>query len=178
MIAPEPRRIPLAKAPLGEKADHRHPNRLAKPRPSRPCRDKAPPGHPSGTEKDPALRGRIAKEKNLSVLFEMAAVAFEKDPLLRLWLHEGDGPTGRPANRWPEIWVLEIVSTLRAPLIRDEVDRYYAAADLFVFSSLTETQGLVVQEAMTHGITAIAVAGGRACGNPKGCKRVYCKERC
>jgi glycosyltransferase involved in cell wall biosynthesis len=45
---------------------------------------------------------------------------------------------------------------------RLEVDRYYAAADLFVFSSITETQGLVVQEAMSYGLPAIAVGGGGA----------------
>ena len=45
---------------------------------------------------------------------------------------------------------------------RAEVDRYYAAADLFVFASITETQGLVVQEAMTYGLPAIAVVGGGA----------------
>ena len=45
---------------------------------------------------------------------------------------------------------------------RPEVDPYYAAADLFVFSSITETQGLVVQEAMAYGVPSIAVAGGGA----------------
>ncbi|MEA2553462.1 MAG: 1,2-diacylglycerol 3-alpha-glucosyltransferase, partial [Fimbriimonadaceae bacterium] len=34
--------------------------------------------------------------------------------------------------------------------------------DLFVFSSITETQGLVVQEAMAYGVPAVAVAGGGA----------------
>ena len=38
----------------------------------------------------------------------------------------------------------------------------YAAADLFVFSSVTETQGLVLQEAMVHGLPCVAVSGGGA----------------
>jgi glycosyltransferase involved in cell wall biosynthesis len=42
------------------------------------------------------------------------------------------------------------------------VDAYYAASDLFVFSSMTETQGLVIGEAMTHGLPAVAVHGGGA----------------
>jgi glycosyltransferase involved in cell wall biosynthesis len=45
---------------------------------------------------------------------------------------------------------------------REQVDRYYAASDLFVFSSITETQGLVVQEAMNYGLPAVVVAGGGA----------------
>ncbi|PMX81813.1 glycosyltransferase family 4 protein, partial [Pseudomonas sp. GW460-C3] len=45
---------------------------------------------------------------------------------------------------------------------RENVEAYYAAADLFVFASITETQGLVVQEAMVHGIPPVAVFGGGA----------------
>jgi len=45
---------------------------------------------------------------------------------------------------------------------REEVDPYYAAADLFVFTSVTETQGLVVQEAMAFGLPAIVAVGGGA----------------
>ncbi|MDR3692133.1 MAG: glycosyltransferase [Fimbriimonas sp.] len=105
--------------------------------------------------------GRLAREKNLNVLLEMAAIAFSQDRSLRLWL-VGDGP-----------YRDECLSMARALGIGDrvrfvgfvpraEVDRYYAAADLFVFSSITETQGLVVQEAMSYGLPAIAVTGGGA----------------
>ena len=45
------------------------------------------------------------------------------------------------------------------------MNRYYAAADLFVFPSMTETQGLVVLEAMNYGLPAIAVGGGGASEN-------------
>lgn len=105
--------------------------------------------------------GRIAPEKNLAVLFEAVAHAFRQDRSLRLWL-VGDGPFRAEA--------MEIVRTLgigdRVRFVgfvpREDVDRYYAAADLFVFASISETQGLVVQEAMSHGLPAIVVAGGGA----------------
>jgi glycosyltransferase involved in cell wall biosynthesis len=45
---------------------------------------------------------------------------------------------------------------------RNEVDQYYASADLFTFASVTETQGLVVQEAMQYGLPAVAISGGGA----------------
>ena len=105
--------------------------------------------------------GRLAHEKNLGVLFEMAARTFAVDPSLRLWL-VGDGPyrdeCARMARR------LGIGDRVRfvGALPRAEVDRYYAAADLFVFPSITETQGLVVQEAMAYGLPAVAVVGGGA----------------
>lgn len=105
--------------------------------------------------------GRLAREKNLSVLIEAAARICSRDPRARLWL-VGDGP-----------YRDECVAMVRAAGIGDrvrfvgfvpraEVDKYYAAADLFVFSSITETQGLVVQEAMMHGLPAVVAGGGGA----------------
>lgn len=105
--------------------------------------------------------GRLAKEKNMGVLFEMAAHAFSRDASLRLWL-VGDGPYRDECSRM----VRELGVGDRVRFVgfvpRTEVDLYYEAADLFVFSSITETQGLVVQEAMAYGLPAIAVAGGGA----------------
>ena len=105
--------------------------------------------------------GRLAKEKNMGVLFEMTALAFQRDPTLRLWL-VGDGPYREECARM----VRELGIGDRVRFVgfvpRPEVDPYYEAADLFVFSSLTETQGLVVQEAMAYGVPAVAVAGGGA----------------
>jgi len=105
--------------------------------------------------------GRLAREKNLSVLLEGAAEIFRNDPRARLWL-VGDGPyrqecysIARRLNIGDRIKFVGFVP-------RSEVDKYYAAADLFLFASITETQGLVVQEAMTHGLPAIVVAGGGA----------------
>ena len=105
--------------------------------------------------------GRLAREKNLEVLFEMAAMAFQKDPSLRLWL-VGDGPFREGCAAM--VRRLGIGDRVRFVgfIPRPEVDQYYEAADLFVFSSITETQGLVVQEAMAYGVPAVAVAGGGA----------------
>jgi glycosyltransferase involved in cell wall biosynthesis len=105
--------------------------------------------------------GRLAQEKNLETLFEMAAIAFQEDPSLRLWL-VGDGP--HQAECRARVRRLGIGDRVKFAgfVPRKEVDNYYAAADLFVFASISETQGLVVQEAMAHGLPAVAVAGGGA----------------
>ncbi len=103
--------------------------------------------------------GRLAQEKNLAMLFEAVSLAFAEDSTLRLWL-VGDGPYRSEC--------LAIVRRLgigdRVRFVgfvpRQEVDRYYSAADLFVFSSLTESQGLVVQEAMVYGLPAVVVGAG------------------
>jgi 1,2-diacylglycerol 3-alpha-glucosyltransferase len=105
--------------------------------------------------------GRLAKEKNMSTLFEMVAIAFAQNSSLRLWL-VGDGPyRGECVRMARELGIGDRVKFVGF-LPRADVDAYYAAADLFVFSSLTETQGLVVQEAMNYGLPAVAVLGGGA----------------
>ncbi|MCC7434760.1 MAG: glycosyltransferase family 4 protein [Methanoregulaceae archaeon] len=105
--------------------------------------------------------GRIAQEKNLGTLFESVAMAFREDPRLRLWL-VGDGPYREEARAM--VRALGIGDRVRFVgfVPREEVDPYYAAADLFVFTSVTETQGLVVQEAMAFGLPAIVAVGGGA----------------
>lgn len=105
--------------------------------------------------------GRLAQEKNLAVLLEMAALAMRRDPSLRLWL-VGDGPYRSECRQIVrDLGIGDRVRFVGA-VPREEVGRYYAAADLFVFPSITETQGLVVQEAMTYGLPAVAVSGGGA----------------
>lgn len=105
--------------------------------------------------------GRLAKEKNLETLLHMAKIVFETDPTLRLWL-VGDGPYREVCTEL--IRTLDIGDRVRlvGSVPRDDVDKYYAIADLFVFASISETQGLVVQEAMTYGLPAVAVTGGGA----------------
>jgi glycosyltransferase involved in cell wall biosynthesis len=50
--------------------------------------------------------------------------------------------------------------TFSGPLEHDRVLDCYAAADIFVFASPTETQGLVVVEAMAAGLPVVAVGAG------------------
>ena len=105
--------------------------------------------------------GRLAYEKNLGILIEMAKRVIATHPNTRLLL-VGDGPFRAEATRL--VRGAHIGDRVRfvGLVARSEVDRYYAASDLFVFPSITETQGLVVQEALGHGLPAVAVAGGGA----------------
>jgi 1,2-diacylglycerol 3-alpha-glucosyltransferase len=132
--------------------------------PSRSFLDRAEVRHELGIPPDQKIMvyvGRIAKEKNLPTLLEMAKIVMRHDESVRLWL-VGDGPYRQECNQI--VRDLNIGDRVRFVgfVPRAEVDRYYAAADLFVFSSITETQGLVVQEAMSYGLPAIAVVGGGA----------------
>ena len=105
--------------------------------------------------------GRIAKEKNLGVLLQAMRSVFRHDADVRL-LIVGDGP----AREEYSLMARQLDIGDRVKFVgfvpRAEVDRYYAAADLFAFSSMTETQGLVIVEAMTYGLPALVVQGGGA----------------
>lgn len=108
--------------------------------------------------------GRLAVEKNMETLFEMAAIAFAQDPQLRLWV-VGDGPYRQECQALARRHRIGDRVRFVGFVSHDEVARYYTAADIFVFSSMTETQGLVVQEAMTYGLPAVCVGGGGASAN-------------
>lgn len=105
--------------------------------------------------------GRVAREKNLGVLLDGVATAMRQDSSLEL-IVLGDGPARAELTaRARELGVGDHVRFVGF-VPRPDVERYYAASDLFVFASMTETQGLVVVEAMSYGLPAIVVQGGGA----------------
>lgn len=105
--------------------------------------------------------GRLAKEKNLETLIQMVANIAPAHPRARLWM-VGDGPYRDDMRALAaRLGVGDRVKFVGA-VPRNEVEQYYASADLFTFASVTETQGLVVQEAMQHGLPAVAISGGGA----------------
>ena len=105
--------------------------------------------------------GRLAIEKNMETLFEAAAMVMADDPAVRLWV-VGDGPYREACHRLARKFSIGDRVKFVGFVPRNDVDPYYAAADLFVFASVTETQGLVVQEAMTYGLPPVLVDGGGA----------------
>lgn len=132
--------------------------------PSRRLLERSEIRHQLGVASDTRILlyvGRLAREKNLITLLDAARLALLRDPSLQLWL-VGDGPYRRECM--DHVLKLGIGDRVRFVgfVPRSEVDRYYAASDLFVFTSISETQGLVVQEAMSYGLPAITVVGGGA----------------
>ena len=105
--------------------------------------------------------GRIAQEKNLETLLGMAQRVTDAEKNARLWL-VGDGPYREEILQFAAKRGIGDKVKFVGSVPRGEVDKYYAAADLFTFASVTETQGLVLNEAMQYGIPAVAVDGGGA----------------
>ncbi|MBS1713362.1 MAG: glycosyltransferase [Armatimonadetes bacterium] len=107
--------------------------------------------------------GRLALEKNLSTLLEAAPLMIERDKEVEIWI-VGDGPArDEYLNQARALGIGDRVRFWGFKP-RSELDAYYAAADVFAFPSMTETQGLVVLEAMSHGLPAVVVQGGGASG--------------
>ncbi|MDO4331239.1 MAG: glycosyltransferase [Eubacteriales bacterium] len=100
---------------------------------------------------------RLAKEKNLDFLLESLSLRKGQGKSdFRLAL-VGEGPEGARLKKRAEQLDLkdEIVFVGKVP--NSEIKNYCAAADWFLFTSTTETQGIVSLEAMAAGTPVLAV---------------------
>lgn len=102
--------------------------------------------------------GRVAFEKNISFLLDMLVALHRTHPEACL-LIAGEGPAERTLHR--EVRRLKLTDSVRFVGYLDrarELPNCYRAADIFVFASRTETQGLVLLEAMAQGTPVVALA--------------------
>ncbi|TCJ18219.1 glycosyltransferase family 4 protein [Parasulfuritortus cantonensis] len=102
--------------------------------------------------------GRVAHEKNIGFLIEVVARARRRLPEL-LFLVTGEGPAEKALRqRAAALGVAEQVRFLGYLDRQHQLPDAYAAADAFIFASRTETQGLVLLEAMAMGLPVVALA--------------------
>ncbi|MGB9661820.1 MAG: glycosyltransferase family 4 protein [Moorellaceae bacterium] len=101
--------------------------------------------------------GRLGKEKNVDFLLRSFARLWREAPWVHLVL-VGSGPwEGFLRREVSRLGVERAVHFLGAfPF--NEMPRIYKGADVFVFASMTETQGLVLAEAKAAGLPIVAVA--------------------
>ncbi|MDR3635025.1 MAG: glycosyltransferase family 1 protein [Isosphaeraceae bacterium] len=97
---------------------------------------------------------RIAAEKNVGYLADALEIVARSRPQSR-FLFVGDGPARAELERrmGPHA---QFVGYRKGEDLAD----HYAAADLFAFSSLTETFGNVILEAMASGLPVVALRAG------------------
>ncbi|HEU5324475.1 MAG TPA: glycosyltransferase [Candidatus Limnocylindria bacterium] len=105
-----------------------------------------------------ASLGRLAPEKSPHTLLEALAIAVPDVPRLRLLLI-GGGPSEADLRRRAAAPDLAGKIAFTGTLPRPEALARLAGADLFVFASQTETQGLVLAEALSVGLPAVALEG-------------------
>ena len=102
--------------------------------------------------------GRVAHEKNIGFLLDVAEQMRETLPDMLL-LIAGDGPA-LPELRQSvsDRGLADSVQFIGYLDRAAELPACYAAADVFAFASRTETQGLVLLEAMATGLPVVALA--------------------
>jgi glycosyltransferase involved in cell wall biosynthesis len=105
-----------------------------------------------------ASLGRLAPEKSPSIILEAVARALVHEPELRL-IVIGDGASLAELRARAAADDLRGRVHFTGRLARAEALRTLTGADLFVFSSRTETQGLVLAEALAAGLPTIALDG-------------------
>lgn len=102
--------------------------------------------------------GRVAHEKNIDFLLEVIDHARKSVPDILLVI-AGEGPALPHLRRI--VAARDLARCVRFIGYMDrktELPTCYAAADVFVFASRTETQGLVLLEAMAAGLPVVALA--------------------
>jgi 1,2-diacylglycerol 3-alpha-glucosyltransferase len=99
--------------------------------------------------------GRVSKEKNLNVLLN-AIKEIDEKKLKAFLLIVGPGDVDEIKKDIDKMKIKDKVF-LTGALPKEETARVYGASDAFVFSSTTETQGLVIGEAMNAEIPVIAL---------------------
>lgn len=102
--------------------------------------------------------GRVAFEKNIDFLLGMAKVLSDERPDVLLVV-TGEGPAEKSLHQLAKSLNLENNIQFIGYLNREtELNACYQSADVFVFASKSETQGLVLLEAMAQGTPVVAIA--------------------
>ena len=98
--------------------------------------------------------GRLGKEKKIDFIIRSLRGILEKEEGLYLAI-VGDGPERENLIRLVKELKLEKKVLFAGFIARADVPKVYKDADIFVFSSDTETQGLTVPEAMASGLAVV-----------------------
>lgn len=100
--------------------------------------------------------GRLAPEKNLEYLGR-AVVQFLREEPDAHFLVVGEGPSAAPMRELFDSAGVGDRLRMTGKLTGDDVCDAYAAMDAFAFSSFSETQGMVLAEAMAASLPAVAL---------------------
>jgi len=100
--------------------------------------------------------GRLAKEKNLDFLLQ-CFVKVKKEIKHSFLIFAGGGPSEDELNGIIKKLNLTADARITGFLEKGTMIDYYNLADVFAFPSVTETQGIVLLEAMTAGVPVVAI---------------------
>ncbi len=109
-------------------------------------------------KEDPILLfvGRLGREKSVDFLIKSFKHVFSKIPKSHLVII-GEGPDRKKLERLSARLKVSKNTHFLGRVDSSEIHRAYKDASVFVFSSTTETQGLVVPEALASGVPVVAI---------------------
>lgn len=102
---------------------------------------------------------RLTEEKNIYGLIENIRKVKDGCEEKFKCLIIGDGPEHKNLEFFIKYYKLEEDVILLGRVSQEELKTYYMASDIFVFNSLSETQGLVLNEAMINFTPVVALDG-------------------
>ncbi|MFP4017541.1 MAG: glycosyltransferase family 4 protein, partial [Halanaerobiales bacterium] len=109
----------------------------------------------SGDDKILLYVGRLAQEKNIPFLLKVFKQISDRDNIYLILV--GSGPEYTSLQKEAENLNISNQVIFAGGQQPARVVEFYLDADIFVFPSLTETQGLVILEAMAGGLPVVAV---------------------
>ncbi len=100
--------------------------------------------------------GRLGKEKNPIIVLEAFSLLAKQNPSIHM-VFVGEGPEKEHLVQWSNEHKLKQKVHFTGSIEAQKVADCCCGADLFMFGSTTETQGLVLGEAMAAGLPVVAV---------------------
>ncbi|MEK7605893.1 MAG: glycosyltransferase [Patescibacteria group bacterium] len=103
--------------------------------------------------------GRLGKEKNFLFLLKAFQIVAQKDKLVHLVVVGGGEEANSIKNYADKLGLSQRVH-FTGKIDQANIPLAYADAEIFVFASLTETQGIVILEAASSGLPFVVVKDG------------------
>ena len=100
--------------------------------------------------------GRINEEKNLRMLLESMKKVISKNPKIKM-MFIGEGFLRKNLENKAEKWGLKDNFIFTGFVKYEEVKNYFHAANIYLQTSRSETQGITILEAMAVGLPIVAV---------------------
>lgn len=100
--------------------------------------------------------GRMQVEKNLNFLFEAVKGIIKNKQNLKM-IFVGSGPEEGMLKKKTQKEGIEDKMFFVGLIKQEEIQDYYSAGDIFLQTSLTETQGMTTTEALASGLAVVAI---------------------
>ena len=102
------------------------------------------------------LISRLTEEKNIKFVFEAVKDILKNNNKIKFLVAGGGYLITKLKNLCEEEKITDKVF-FSGEVKREEIKNYYAAGDIFVYGSKSETQGMIITEAMYMGLPIVAV---------------------